>query len=484
MIKIQDICGEKFVIIHNHSFGKCFEQLCITYPVHLVLLISSSYYFGFRHIRQSERQILKNTIFILRMLLSLLFSLIGLYSLYKLLVKNGSVASDLIQALIITFTWAIHALYLLSLIKGNARKVHGSLIVNICVFLCFGGTTLHLYLQYKEKGFQSFESFEIINFISQIIYVATFLPNKCYRDGEVVEHSINVISEEEPLLTSAPCNYSAFREDSDPENLDTAENTNLFYRLFFVWVKPLMIKGFYNKLKTIDDLFDLPDSLQARHLAEKLLKLSENRFSSDFDSSSFTNSSAFKTLHLLFGCEFYLIGILKFLSDCFLFGGPLLLNGLVSNLEDGTPENWKYGYYYAVGLFLTTCCGSLCSTHYNYLINKISLKIKASLIMMTYEKTLYISKITLSSMSTGEIINFISTDTDRIVNFCQSFHQFWSLPIQVIIALVLLYQQVNYCFLIGIGFIIIVIPINQYIAKKIANYSTFLMFAKDKRIKV
>ncbi len=39
----------------------------------------------------------------------------------------------------------------------------------------------------------------------------------------------------------------------------------------------------------------------------------------------------------------------------------------------------------------------------------------------------------------------MSTDTDRIVNFCSSFHQFWSLPFQVIISLGLLYQQVSGC---------------------------------------
>ena len=37
----------------------------------------------------------------------------------------------------------------------------------------------------------------------------------------------------------------------------------------------------------------------------------------------------------------------------------------------------------------------------------------------------------------------MSTDTDRIVNFGISFHMFWSLPFQIIVALVLLYLQVS-----------------------------------------
>ena len=36
----------------------------------------------------------------------------------------------------------------------------------------------------------------------------------------------------------------------------------------------------------------------------------------------------------------------------------------------------------------------------------------------------------------------MSTDTSRIVNFVNSFHEFWSLPFQVGICLFLLYQQV------------------------------------------
>ena len=43
-----------------------------------------------------------------------------------------------------------------------------------------------------------------------------------------------------------------------------------------------------------------------------------------------------------------------------------------------------------------------------------------------------------------QVVNFMSTDTDRIVNFGISFHMFWSLPFQIVVALVLLYLQVSY----------------------------------------
>ncbi len=38
----------------------------------------------------------------------------------------------------------------------------------------------------------------------------------------------------------------------------------------------------------------------------------------------------------------------------------------------------------------------------------------------------------------------MSTDTDRVINFCHSFHEFWSLPFQIAVSLYLLYQQVGF----------------------------------------
>lgn len=36
-----------------------------------------------------------------------------------------------------------------------------------------------------------------------------------------------------------------------------------------------------------------------------------------------------------------------------------------------------------------------------------------------------------SAFNVGEIVNFMSTDADRIVNSCPSFHALWSIPFQV-----------------------------------------------------
>lgn len=128
---------------------------------------------------------------------------------------------------------------------------------------------------------------------------------------------------------------------------------------------------------------------------------------------------------------------------------------------------------------------AFCSTHFNFLMSLIGLKIRAAVITAIYRKTLSVSSTTLNSaFSIGEIVNFMSTDTDRIVNSCPSFHAFWSIPLQVGVTLYLLYLQVGLAFLAGLAFSIALIPINKFIANKIGELSTKMMERKDERVKM
>ena len=95
-----------------------------------------------------------------------------------------------------------------------------------------------------------------------------------------------------------------------------------------------------------------------------------------------------------------------------------------------------------------------------------------------------VSKSSLNKFTTGQIINFMSTDTDRVLNFGPSLHAAWSLPFQFIVTLILLYQQVGISFLAGVVITILLIPINKCIASKIGSLSTKMMSAKDKRVSI
>jgi len=115
------------------------------------------------------------------------------------------------------------------------------------------------------------------------------------------------------------------------------------------------------------------------------------------------SSSLLTALNRAFGCEYYSIGILKFLTDAMSFSGPILLNLLVSYMEEtgvDSQPSW-HGYAYACALSLTTFIGALFNTHYNYLVNRVGYKMRAAVITSIYRKTLSVSYADLSAFSSG-----------------------------------------------------------------------------------
>lgn len=118
-------------------------------------------------------------------------------------------------------------------------------------------------------------------------------------------------------------------------------------KLIFYWVNPLIEKGISGNLKTIDDLFDLPESLSINNTAERL----QNGIASTVN--------LFRALHRVFGIEFYAIGLLRFMADMLSFTGPLLLNSLLSRKASDQTETDLLAYGYAFGLFATTLIGMI-----------------------------------------------------------------------------------------------------------------------------
>lgn len=117
-------------------------------------------------------------------------------------------------------------------------------------------------------------------------------------------------------------------------------------------------------------------------------------------------------------------------------------------------------------------------THFNWRMSIITMKMRISLVTEIYSQALNAKTHTDSP----DILNLMSTDVDRIVNSCISFHSFWSIPFQLFITLYLLYTQIGSAFIAGVVFGVALIPINRWIAVKIGTYSQKLMAAKDARV--
>ncbi|KAF5176046.1 ABC transporter ATP-binding protein/permease VMR1, partial [Thalictrum thalictroides] len=126
---------------------------------------------------------------------------------------------------------------------------------------------------------------------------------------------------------------------------------------------------------------------------------------------------------------------------------------------------------------------SFLDTQYTFRLSKLKLKLRSSIMVIIYRKCLFVSLAERSKFSEGEIQTFMSVDAERTVNICNSLHDVWSLPLQIGVALYLLYTQVKFAFVSGITITILLIPVNRWLATLIARATEEMMKQKDERIR-
>ena len=84
----------------------------------------------------------------------------------------------------------------------------------------------------------------------------------------------------------------------------------------------------------------------------------------------------------------------------------------------------------------------------------------------------------------GEIVNYMSVDTEHIQDLIGYLWSLWSSPLQIIVSLTLLYYTVGYSMFAGLGIMILLVPINGVIMAKAQTLQKQMMEQKDSRIKM
>ena len=476
--------GENFTSWVDGDFSHCFEQLVVICPSYIVLAIFSSYYIAAAK-HNSRGAFCPLPWFVkFRLLCVIMLAVLAVIQviLTRILNKVSVSYSDIMTSCVVTVSWLIHGIYVYRLKYLFWSTWRGAVSVVIIFLLSLISLAAQLHTNIiqrinKSPSHNVAEEFCVyMSAFLQLSYVITLAPRweRVTLVDDVYYRPINedVDSESRTLTSSSVNNYNSIPR-SLRQNVVAESNSNYLSRITFHWVQSLMNKGARKCIKTVHDMFLLPNRLNTNVLSHKFMCISTGeKYKDDLyqdlsqgpsPSSSINslpevtyscsrqqsvetkdkpNLTLLHALHKAFGVEYYLLGILKLLTDCLGFAGPILLNLLVSFMETKTePEH--NGYIYAAGLFLSTLLGAFFSSQFDYNCKVVGFKIRTAVITTIYRKTLSVNSVSMTKFTTGQITNFMSTDTDRIVNFCPSFHAVWSLPFQIGVSLYLLYQQVR-----------------------------------------
>ncbi|XP_038063723.1 multidrug resistance-associated protein 1-like [Patiria miniata] len=195
------------------------------------------------------------------------------------------------------------------------------------------------------------------------------------------------------------------------------------------------------------------------------------------------NASLLKAILRTFGGVFLIGSLLKLVTDVLVFASPELLKQLIRYTEDKSIQRWQ-GYLYAFLIFAAAFVQSILQHQHFHITTTVGMQLRTAIIGAVYRKSLLLSNSARRSATTGEIINLMSVDAQRCMDLCTYINTLWASPLQVVLALYLLWQVLGPVVMAGFAVTILLIPINGVIAVKIRKFQAQQMAAKDARIKL
>uniref|UniRef100_A0A7N8X5W2 ATP-binding cassette, sub-family C (CFTR/MRP), member 10 n=1 Tax=Mastacembelus armatus TaxID=205130 RepID=A0A7N8X5W2_9TELE len=366
--------------------------------------------------------------------------------------------------------WLVHVSAIAVLQKSALRRTRGPLLLLLLVLLSVPNLVITLMIYSDNQEYLNIT--EPLGFARFVLVSARTLPLLVY-----------LLAFAFPCISDAGYTLYINTADGSPlipqsTELDTGEmvaedGSGCVSRLFYLWLTPLLRRGQRGELDRPVDVYHLPQKLRTSVVCRyfhQCWKLEGD-------------VGLLRVLHKAFGSRYYLLGVLKVVVNMLSFAGPLLLSSLVNFMEEqGAPVST--GVWCTLGLFAATLLSSVLRNIFVFEVSKVALSARAALVSAIYSKALQVSSSSLAGFTLGEVVNLMSTDTDRVVNFFNSFHELWSLPFQFSITLYLLYVQVGVAFLGGLCVALLLVPLNKFLASRILSNNKHMLRHKDSRVKV
>lgn len=261
------------------------------------------------------------------------------------------------------------------------------------------------------------------------------------------------------------------------------DKANIFSRMTFYFFQPIISIGFKRTL-TVKDLQNLlPEkinsengcqSLSAHWNARILKKGARNGLApSLFWTVLRTHVVAVVPIVL---CRLVIIALSYVL--------PLLLSRLLTYLQEYEDKPLSYGIMLACAMFLVSLMVALLYTYNRYQMFLLSIAAKVALTSMIYRKALRLSPGSRMTSTTGEIINHMAIDADNWGEAYLYLVNWIAIPIEITVALILLYNFLGWSMIAGVMGMILLLPLQAWQAKVFENIQGRKLAAMDQRVRL
>ncbi|KAJ5906784.1 Metal resistance protein YCF1 [Penicillium subrubescens] len=263
-------------------------------------------------------------------------------------------------------------------------------------------------------------------------------------------------------------------EDECPYNY-----ADIFSVLTFGWMTPMMKFGYKNYL-TQDDLWNLRRRDTTRVTHDDL----NAAWEAELEKKS---PSLWVALFKAFGGPYVRGAIIKSGSDMLAFVQPQLLRYLIAFIDSyrsPDPQPVIRGVAIALAMFVVSVVQTSCLHQYFQRAFDTGMRVKSALTALIYAKALRLSSEGRATKTTGDIVNHMAVDQQRLSDLTQFGTQLLSAPFQITLCMLSLYQLVGPSMFAGVGMMILMIPLNGVIARMMKKLQIIQMKNKDSRTRL
>ncbi|KAI5680436.1 hypothetical protein M9H77_01663 [Catharanthus roseus] len=339
-------------------------------------------------------------------------------------------------------------------------------IANFIVQVLFftSGIMRLMFLQEADSSLRLDDMVSIIVFPLSIVLLILAIKGSTgivlARDSEMLMDSEDKLGE--PLLDKSTVSVSGFASAS------------IISKAFWLWMNPLLGKGYKSPLT----LADVP-TLSPQHRAERMSEIFERNWPRPEENSK---HPVLTTLLRCFWKELVFTAFIAVVRLCVMYIGPTLIQRFVDYTAGKRTSSYE-GYYLVMILLIAKFFEVLSSHQFNFNCQKIGTLIRSSLITSLYKKGLRLSCSARQEHGVGQIVNYMAVDAQQLSDMVMQLHSLWLMPLQVVLALALLYSYLGASMFVAIFALVAVILFIVFGTRRNNKFQFNIMKNRDSRMK-
>jgi ATP-binding cassette subfamily C (CFTR/MRP) protein 1 len=257
------------------------------------------------------------------------------------------------------------------------------------------------------------------------------------------------------------------------------ESCDIFSSLSLSYMNPLIMKATDSSLSS-DTLPDIASHYNTATHSERFNRYWQNRKSDSVWTFAWCLFKAFGSF--LAASIFF-----EVICDLAKVSLPFLLKEIIEfarSYAEGNPKPIAVGVYIAIAMFAASVCKALLNSILGLQLQWAAASVKSSLNNAVFNKALFLSGKERERRSTGEIVNLMAVDVQKITTVSFNLIILWECPIQFTFCLYGLYHLVGASAFSTFAIMAVFVPINSIMTRYIRRLRTKQMQYKDKRTRL